>query len=240
MSRDQHTNVLAQPVGAALPGWTAPPFPPHEPIAGRYCRLEPLAAGHARGLWDANARDTEGRNWTYLPYGSYDDFDDYARWVESRAEERDPQFFAAVTAAGPVGVLSLMRIDPPNGVIEVGGINFSPLLQRTPAATEAIYLLMRRVFELGYRRFEWKCDALNAPSRRAAGRFGFSYEGIFRQAIVTKGRNRDTAWYACIDREWPALREAYERWLAPANFDASGRQRVSLASLTSQILVSRG
>jgi RimJ/RimL family protein N-acetyltransferase len=139
-----------------------------------------------------------------------------------------------------VGVASLMRIDPPNGVIEVGGINYSPLLQRTPAATEAMFLLMRRVFTLGYRRYEWKCDSLNAPSRRAAQRLGFSYEGIFRQAIVTKGRNRDTAWYACIDREWPALEAAYERWLAPGNFDEEGRQRVSLAGLTAPVLVARG
>jgi RimJ/RimL family protein N-acetyltransferase len=138
------------------------------------------------------------------------------------------------------GVSSYLRISPSAGAIEVGHIHFSPLLQHTPAATEAMFLMMRRVFELGYRRYEWKCDALNAPSRRAAQRLGFSFEGVFRQAIVVKGRNRDTAWYACIDGEWPALREAYERWLDPANFDEQGRQRLSLSSLTAPILVARG
>jgi RimJ/RimL family protein N-acetyltransferase len=133
-----------------------------------------------------------------------------------------------------------MRIDPANGVIEVGGINYSPLLQRKPAATEAMYLMMRRAFELGYRRYEWKCDSLNAPSRAAAQRLGFSYEGVFRQAWVYKGRNRDTAWFSIIDGEWPALREAFERWLAPANFDANGRQRTGLSSLTAPLLKARG
>ena len=150
-----------------------------------------------------------------------------------------PSAVQSVSAA-PVGVASYLRISPSAGAIEVGHIHFSPLLQHTPSATEAMYLMMRRVFELGYRRYEWKCDALNAPSRRAAQRLGFSYEGVFRQAIVVKGRNRDTAWYACIDHEWPALREAYERWLDPANFDEQGRQRVSLSSLTGPILVARG
>ena len=148
--------------------------------------------------------------------------------------------FVPAPSAAPVGVASYLRVAPSAGAIEVGHIHFSPLLQHTPAATEAMYLMMRRVFGLGYRRYEWKCDALNAPSRRAAQRLGFSYEGVFRQAIVTKGRNRDTAWYACIDREWPALREAYERWLEPSNFDDQGRQQVSLSALTAPILVARG
>jgi len=146
----------------------------------------------------------------------------------------DPLFHAIVErkTGEAVGVASYLRIDPANGVIEVGHINYSPLLQRTRAATEAMFLMMRRVFdELGYRRYEWKCDALNAPSRAAAGRYGFRFEGIFRQATVYKGRNRDTAWYAIIDKDWPALKAAYERWLAPENFDAEGRQRVRLAAL---------
>jgi RimJ/RimL family protein N-acetyltransferase len=147
---------------------------------------------------------------------------------------------AASSASSPAGVASYLRITPAAGTIEVGHIHFSPLLQHTPAATEAMYLMMRRAFELGYRRYEWKCDALNAPSRRAAQRLGFSYEGVFRQALVTRGRNRDTAWYACIDREWPALRAAFEAWLASDNFDAEGRQRRSLTSLTAPILVARG
>ena len=140
----------------------------------------------------------------------------------------------------PVGVASYLRIDPGAGSIEVGHIHYSPLLQRTVAATEAMYLMMKRAFELGYRRYEWKCNALNAPSRAAAMRLGFSYEGIFRQARVDKGRNRDTAWYAMIDKEWPALDAAFRRWLDPSNFDERGRQRVALGTLTAPILVSRG
>ncbi|MEZ5287532.1 MAG: GNAT family protein [Vicinamibacterales bacterium] len=150
---------------------------------------------------------------------------------------------SAPSAASPssaAGVASYLRITPAAGTIEVGHIHFSPALQQTPAATEAMYLMMRRAFELGYRRYEWKCDALNAPSRRAAQRLGFSYEGVFRQALVTKGRNRDTAWYACIDAEWPALSRAFERWLAPDNFDAGGRQREALSDLTAPVLVARG
>jgi len=161
--------------------------------------------------------------------------------MEKAATGPDPLFQAIVDAATgkAVGVASFMRIDPANGVIEVGGINYSPLLQRRPAATEAMYLMMRRAFELGYRRYEWKCDSLNAPSRAAAQRLGFSYEGTFRQAWVYKGRNRDTAWYSIIDREWAALRGAFERWLAPGNFDADGRQRVSLSGLIGALVKAR-
>jgi RimJ/RimL family protein N-acetyltransferase len=205
----------------------------------------------ARPLWEAFGLDADGRNWTYLPYGPFAAFDDFEQWVRDSSAGADPQFHAvapcsssgepeasAVTAAA--GVASYLRMAPATGVIEVGHIHFSPRLQHTPSATEAMYLMMRHVFELGYRRYEWKCDALNAPSRRAAQRLGFSFEGIFRQAVVTKGRNRDTAWYACTDGDWPALRAAYERWLGPENFDAQGRQRESLSSLTAPILVARG
>jgi RimJ/RimL family protein N-acetyltransferase len=139
-----------------------------------------------------------------------------------------------------VGIASYLRIDPHNGSIEVGHINYSPLLQRTPAATEAMYLMMKNAFDLGYRRYEWKCNALNAPSRAAALRLGFSYEGIFRQAAVVKGRNRDTAWYALIDKEWPALKESYLRWLDDSNFDEQGRQRTSLSLLTGPIIKCHG
>ena len=157
-------------------------------------------------------------------------------WAAAASRRDDPLVHAIIDPAngGAVGVASLMRIDAPAGVIEVGGINYSPRLQRRPAATEAMYLLMRRVFdELGYRRYEWKCDALNAPSRAAAQRLGFRYEGLFRQATVYKGRNRDTAWFSIIDSEWPALRAAFEQWLDPANFDVDGRQRQSLQGFRS-------
>lgn len=212
--------------------------PPREPMEGRYCRLEPLEERHARDLWDAYARDAEHRNWTYLLHGPYAMFEEYAAWVDWARSTRDPQFFAvlapfdALTLAQgrprAAGVAAYLRIAPEAGSIEVGHINFSPRLQRTPASTEAMYLMMKRAFELGYRRYEWKCDALNAPSRAAAERLGLTFEGVFRQASVYKGRNRDSAWYAAIDSEWPELRAAFERWLAPENFDADGKQRSKL------------
>ena len=202
-------------------------------MTGRWCRLEPLdPRRHARPLFDANRLDDAGDNWTYLTPGPFDDFDAYRRWIEQAAASEDPLFHAIVDSASgePTGVAALMRVDPANGVIEIGHLNFSPRLQRTRAATEAIHLLLGRAFdELGYRRVEWKCDSLNAASRRAAGRFGFTFEGIFRQAMVYKGRNRDTAWYSILDREWPPLRAGFEAWLAPENFDPEGRQRRRLS-----------
>jgi RimJ/RimL family protein N-acetyltransferase len=249
MSTHVRLNEFGQPVGESVAGWTAPPEPPRTEMEGRFCTVHPLSGGDAAALWEAFGRDRDGRNWTYLPYGPYSRFEPFEEWVSESSMGRDPQFYAVSVpedsslAAGPrraAGVASYLRITPAMGVIEVGHIHFSPVLQHTPAATEAMYLMMRRVFQLGYRRYEWKCDALNAPSRRAAQRLGFSYEGVFRQAVVVKGRNRDTAWYACLDREWPALEQAYERWLAPANFDQQGRQRESLSSLTAPTLVARG
>ena len=236
-------NALGQPLGVRVDGWKPPPRPPREPMIGRTCRVEPLdPAAHARQLYDANALDADERNWTYLPYGPFAGFDEYAGWLRGVAAGADPMFHTIVDRASgeAVGVASYLRIDPAAGSIEVGHINYSPKLQRSIAATEAMYLMMKRAFELGYRRYEWKCHALNAASRAAAQRLGFSYEGIFRQARVDKGRNRDTAWYAAIDREWPALERAFARWLDPANFDAQGRQLTSLTALTSPILVARG
>jgi RimJ/RimL family protein N-acetyltransferase len=232
-------NHLGQPIGRPLPEWAPPPLPERRPLAGRFCRLEPLeAARHANALFEANALDTEGRMWTYLPYGPFPGPDEYYRSVEARSESRDPLFFALLdlTHERAAGIAAYLRIAPESGSIEVGHLAFSPALQRTPAATEAIYLLMEHAFSLGYRRFEWKCDSLNAPSRAAAQRLGFSYEGLFRQATLYKGRSRDTAWYSVIDAEWPALQEAFRRWLAPANFDANGRQRERLSELTRPLL----
>jgi RimJ/RimL family protein N-acetyltransferase len=241
MSHD--INTLGQPVGVPVPDWTPPIHPPAEAMMGRFCRVEPLdVARHAGDLYTANKLDADNRNWTYLPYGPFDALDDYVAWVSGMAGGADPQFWAIIDGetGKAVGVASYLRIDPNAGSIEVGHLNYSPLLQRRPAATEAMYLMMRRAFELGYRRYEWKCDALNRSSRAAAERLGFSFEGLFRQARVNKGRNRDTAWYAAIDREWPALKAAFTRWLDPANFDARGQQRVSLRELTAPILVRRG
>lgn len=230
-----HRNSLGQPIGHPLPDWTPRPPPPREPLIGRTCRVEPLDPDrHAAVLHEADLLDAEGRSWTYLPYGPFATLKDYRAWMEATCLGNDPLFHAIVDAATgrAVGVASYMRIDPKNGVIEVGHIHYSPRLQRTPAATEAMYLMMRRVFdELGYRRYEWKCHALNAASRAAAARLGFRFEGVFRQATVVKGRSRDTAWHAIIDGEWPAAKAAFERWLDPSNFDASGRQRQSLSAL---------
>jgi len=233
----QRTNPLGQPIGEPLPGWSPRPRPARAVLEGRLCRLEPLdAQRHAAALHAAYAEDREGRLWTYLPYGPFASAAEYAAWVESVESLEDPVFFAIADRASgrPQGVASYLRIDPPNGVIEVGHLCYAPVLQATSAATEAMFLMMRRAFdELGYRRYEWKCDALNAPSRAAAERLGFVYEGTFRQAVVTKGRNRDNAWYSITDREWPARRSTFEAWLAPANFDAGGRQRRRLAELVS-------
>ena len=198
-------------------------------MAGRYVRVERLdAAKHADGLFEANAADADGSNWTYLFDHKPATLEAYREWAKRAAATEDPLFHALIDLRDgkPAGVASFMRIDRNHGVIEVGHINFAPRLQRSREATEAIFLFMKRAFdELGYRRFEWKCDSLNAPSRRAALRFGFAFEGIFRQAIVYKGRNRDTAWYSIIDKEWPAVKRSFEQWLDPSNFDAAGRQR---------------
>jgi len=231
-------NALGQPIGPALPDWTPPPFPAREPLEGRYVRLEPIDERFARDLHDANGHDTDGGGWTYLPYGPFASEDAYRRWMADTCFGADPLFHVIVDRASgrAVGLAAFMRIEPRSGVIEVGHVHFSPLLQRARGATEAMYLMMKRAFDLGYRRYEWKCDALNAPSRAAAQRLGFSYEGLFRQAVVYKNRSRDTAWYAVIDREWPALARAFERWLDPANFDEAGRQRTRLSDLTRSLL----
>ena len=237
------TNSLGQPIGEALPGWSAPPWPPRKPLEGRLCRLEPLDVTlHAAELHAANSLDAEGRLWTYLPYGPFDGFESYRAWLEENRKLSDPLFLAIVDPANgrAVGLASYLRIVPASGSIEVGHLGFSPLLQRQPAATEAMFLMMRQAFALGYRRYEWKCDALNAKSRAAAQRLGFSFEGIFRQATVYKGRTRDTAWYSVLDQEWPALEQSFTRWLHPGNFDKDGGQRISLSSLTQPLLAARG
>jgi RimJ/RimL family protein N-acetyltransferase len=206
-------------------------------MAGRFCTVVPLdPERHAAQLFTAYADDREGRMWTYLPRGPYATPDEYRDFAIAACRTDDPLVLAILdnTTAEAVGTASYMRIEPAIGVIEVGSITYSPRLQRRPAATEAMYLMMRRVFdELGYRRYEWKCDSLNQPSRDAAARLGFRYEGLFRQASITRGGNRDTTWFSVIDKEWPALRAAFESWLDPANFAADGTQRRSLASFRS-------
>jgi RimJ/RimL family protein N-acetyltransferase len=229
-----------QPIGEPLPNWSPPPRPPRARLGGRYCSLEPLAPEHSATLWESFALDRDGRDWTYLSQGPYDNHEAFSGWVNQAASSVDPLFFSICDLdARALGVAAYLRIAPEAGSIEVGHIHLSPLLQRTVAATEAMYLLMRQAFALGYRRYEWKCDALNAPSRAAAERLGFTFEGIFRQALVYKGRNRDTAWYSVIDREWPALQDAFTGWLAPDNFDAGGRQRVRLSDFINSARTAR-
>ncbi len=225
-------NHLGQPVGVEVPGWTPRPRPERAPLAGRFARLEPLdVAAHGDDLWAAFALDVEGRNWTYLPYGPFETSEAFRAWLTGQAAGDDPLFFAIIdaTTGRAVGMASYLRIDPEVGCIEVGHLNFSPLLQRRPAATEAMFLMMRHAFDgLGYRRYEWKCDSLNAPSWAAAERLGFTFEGIFRQARVVKGRNRDTTWLSVTDGEWPRLRAGFEAWLSPSNFGEDGQQRRTL------------
>ncbi len=228
-------NEFGQPIGAPVEGWRPRQRPPRTAMVGRYCRVEPLDIDrHGPQLHAANAESPDPRNWTYLSADGFADADAYQRWLGTVAASDDPLFHAIVDQQTGLaaGVAAYLRIDPANGVIEVGHINYSTRLQQTRAATEAMFLMMRRAFdELGYRRYEWKCDSLNEPSRKAAARLGFQFEGVFRQAIVYKGRNRDTAWFSILDGEWPARRGAYERWLAADNFDDLGRQRRSLADL---------
>ncbi|MCA0994043.1 GNAT family N-acetyltransferase [Alloyangia pacifica] len=223
---DHRINEHGQPIGLPAEGSFPRPFPPHKPLQGRTVRLEPTRPEHAAALYEALIKDESGRNWTYLPGSPLTSLEDAQKWVETCAASRDPQFYTLCNADGvPVGIASYLRIDPANGVIEVGHIHFSPALQRSAAATEAMYLMMRNAFdELGYRRYEWKCDALNAPSRKAAERLGFTYEGTFRQSVVTKGRNRDTAWFSVLDSEWPKLKARFDAWLSPTNFGADGQQ----------------
>lgn len=227
------TNALGQPIGPPLPDWKPRDVPQPVVLSGRTCRLEPIdPQRHAASLWQAVSADREGRVFTYLSYGPFASEDAYREWLAATCLAADPLFFAIVEARSgrALGLASYLRIDPLVGRIEVGHLQFSPALQRTTAASEAMFLMMRHVFrDLGYRRYEWKCDALNAKSRNAALRLGFRFEGIFRQDMVYNGRNRDTAWLSVLDGEWPALEQRFLRWLAPENFDANGRQRSPLS-----------
>jgi RimJ/RimL family protein N-acetyltransferase len=213
--------------------WKAVPLPVDVTLRGRWVTLEPLSASrHAHALWTAVHGHDEV--WAWLADGPYRSEAELAGALAAKETGAAARFFAIVPGSTSValGYASLMRMDPAHGVIEVGNVMFSPALQRTPAATEAMFLMAQHVFEdLGYRRYEWKCNGLNLPSRRAAERLGFTFEGVFRQHMVVKGQNRDTAWYSMLDGEWPERKRAFEAWLAPENFDAEGRQKVALGSL---------
>jgi RimJ/RimL family protein N-acetyltransferase len=232
---DTRRNQYDQPIGPALHGWSARPLPPRTQMVGRYCRLEPVdAKRHGTDLYNAYMEAPDDRDWTYLFVERPARLEDLRAYLESLERSVDPLHFTIVGSrtGKALGTAALMRIDPAHGSLEVGAITFSPRLKRTATATESMYLMMRRAFdELGYRRYEWKCDSLNAPSRAAAERYGFTFEGIFRNAIVYKGRNRDTAWYSITDQEWPRVRSGLEAWLDPANFDERGQQKRRLQDL---------
>jgi RimJ/RimL family protein N-acetyltransferase len=203
-------------------------------MEGRLCRLDPLdAERHAAMLHAAYSESPDEGSWTYLPYGPFESVQALGEWIR-RMDLSDKEILHAVTpfeTGLPMGVIGYLRLFPAEGSIEIGHVHFSQRLQRTAAATEAVYLMLRRAFdELGYRRCEWKCDSLNAASRKAAERLGFRHEGTFRQAMVMKGRNRDSDWFSIIDKEWPRVRAAFEQWLEPTNFDAAGRQRQRLTA----------
>ncbi len=228
-SRKKSTKL---PVGDMLENWQSRPVPERKIMQGQYCRVEPLQpAIHAPELYQAFAEDREGVDWTYMSYGPFLNFERFNQWLVDLCCKDDPLFLAIIDkqTSLAVGMASFLRMDTASGVIEAGHIHFSPQLQKTRMATEAMYLMMRHVFdELGYRRYEWKCDACNEGSKKAALRLGFQFEGLFRQAMVYKQRNRDTAWFSIIDKEWAAIKVALEDWLDVSNFDDQGQQKSAL------------
>ena len=225
--------------GEIIKEFVVPPHPKGITIEGNLVNLKPLVSNQfANELFQSNAIDKDDLNWTYLPYGPFENLEDYSKWIESFEGSNDPVFFAIISKKlkKAIGIASYLRINPAIGSIEVGHINFSPLLQRTTEATESMYLMMKWVFDNGYRRFEWKCNALNLKSRNAAQRLGFSYEGVFRQMTIAKGRNRDTAWLAMIDKEWQSIERCFIEFLSESNFELNGKPKISLSSLTQPIL----
>jgi RimJ/RimL family protein N-acetyltransferase len=232
---EHRTNQLGQPIGADISNWPAAKLPPTSSIRGTLVRIEKLnVERHLEDLFEAFAQDHEGRLWTYMTVGPFSSIDDFRRWMQPASETTDPFFHALIdlSTEKAVGMAAFMRIKESMGCIEVGSISYSPRMQKTVMATEAMYLMMKRAFdELGYRRYEWKCDSLNEASRNAAERLGFRFEGIFRQAMVYKSRNRDTAWYSILDNEWPAIERAYLNWLNIENFDEQGHQKQKLKTL---------
>lgn len=229
-SLGEHDNGFGQPVGKDVANWHGCKRLPDVALTGRTCRVVPFRPEMAQGLFDACAKD-DGRMWTYMPYGPFGDAAMLKAGIQTYMETKGFHTFVILVDEQPLGYASFMRYDPPNGCVEVGGVTFSPALQRTVMATEAMYLMMKHAFANGYRRYEWKCDQLNIPSNKAALRLGFQFEGVFRNAVVSKGRRRDTAWYAVIVEDWPAVRARLEAWLNPANFGANGRQKTGLSAL---------
>lgn len=226
-------------LGEVVSDFVVPPHPKGTILDGKHVRLEPvLTQVHASDLFAANTTDQGAANWAYLPYGPFADIESYRQWLSAQEGGEDPHFYAIVRKSDQkaVGVASYLRINPEAGSIEVGHINYSPLLQQTIEGTEAMYLMMKWAFESGYRRYEWKCNALNLKSRAAAQRLGLSYEGVFRQAVIIKGRNRATAWFAAIDKEWAALKKCFDEYLSDDNISEDGRAKTPLSTLTKPIL----
>lgn len=231
---DQAGHTVGLPVASLEPAER----PTGAALKGSRVRLEQLSADHhAHDLYDALQANPAGTLWTYMPHGPFDSEGEFVKWVASVDHSTDPLFYAIIDVATekPVGIASYLRIDTHNRTIEVGWLTFSEKLRRSAAATEAMYLMATHAFELGFRRYEWKCNALNAPSIAAAERLGFSFEGLFRNAVIVKGHNRDTAWFAFTDSDWPAIRAAHEAWLDPANFDDNGNQKSSLRDTTAPL-----
>ncbi len=230
MTKTQVTlaNYDEQPIGNPVPDWKGAKQPEKTVLKGKSCRLEPLNADkHSHDLYSAFSLDNTGKLWTYMATEVFQSEAEFTQWASKNASLDDPIFYAIMDnkTDKAIGVAAYLRINPTMGSIEVGHLTFSPLLQRTVAATEAMFLMMQYAFDvLGYRRYEWKCDSLNSASCKAAKRLGFQFEGTFRQALVYKGRNRDTSWFSIIDKEWPALKSGFQAWLAKDNFDETGKQ----------------
>lgn len=223
-------NAFGQPIGKAIANWTGTQKLPDAELTGRTCRVVPYAKDHAEGLLDAFARN-DGRMFSYLPYGPFTAAAEIDDVIQAYQQNRGFHTLVIVRDGAPLGFASFMRYDFTHGVVEVGGVTFSPVLQRTVMATEAMYLMMRHAFDHGYRRYEWKCNQLNLPSSQAALRLGFTFEGVFRNAQVAREGRRDTAWFSVIIEEWPGVRARLERWLDPGNFDDQGRQKVALRDM---------
>ena len=228
-------NEFNQPIGQRVPNWRPLERPATKPLVGNFCHLEPIDINnHSNQLFSNLSADNSGESWTYLPYGPFPTIVEFEEWLKETIADRDTLLYAImdVNNKQPIGIAGFLRINSAHGTIEVGHLHYSTFLRQSPAATDAMYLMMSYAFdELHYRRYEWKCHSLNQPSRNAALRLGFTFEGIFRQCNVFKDRNRDTAWFSVIDSEWPELKEKFKRWLSRDNFDERGKQKVRLQDL---------
>ena len=235
MNKKNFTNNLVQPTGETIPNWTSRQFPPHTKMEGQYCSIDILdIEEHAENLFNAFTKDINNNDWTYLPYGPFETQKEFEEWLQKECTGNDPLFHTIIDRNNnkPVGMASYLRINTNSGVIEVGHIHYSTLIQKKPIGTEVMYLMMKRIFdELKYRRYEWKCNALNIRSCNAARRLGFKFEGTFKQHMISKSRNRDSAWFAIIDKDWPRVKANFEKWLDKNNFNEDGSQKISLSSL---------